>query len=331
MTVNDQRPRLRLQNFDDALGLIPHLLGFHPEESLVVLVMDGGRLSLTARLDLADAAWPDGVEGVLTRIWCRFPTADAWFVAYTAHREFAWAVLRRCDAFLPEGSARRLVAVDGQTWQADSPAGPRGVHDPGCSRAAAEAAMHGLVARRSRAELAALVDGPPTADTGRLVAVARRVGAEVAAEPISRWPQLMGTALEDFDGTGRLEDADAARLAILATHPPARDVALLSMSRERAEEQVDLWRRVVNRTLAVHQGHPLTLLGMAAWIAGDGALVSVCLERATQLLPPNGLLRILHQLVDAVTPPTQWDELHPELLAGASREVRKAVLRPVTS
>ncbi len=328
MTVNDQRPRLRLQNYDDALGLIPHLLGFHPEESLVVLVINGGELSLTARLDLADAAWPDGVEGVLTRIWCRFPTADAWFVAYTAHREYAWAVLRRCDAFLPAGSARRLVAVDGQTWQADGLAGPRGVHDPGCSRAAAEAAMHGLVARRSRDELAALVDGPPAADTGALVAVAQRVGAEVAGEPISRWAQLMGAALAGFDATGGLDDGDAARLAILTTHPPARDVALLSMSRERADQQIDLWRRVVNRTLAVHQGHPLTLLGMAAWIAGDGALVSICLERATRLLPPNGLLRTLDQLVDAVTPPTQWEELRPELLSGASPEVRRAVLGP---
>lgn len=329
MTVNDQWPTMRLQSYDDALGLIPHLLGFHPEESLVVLVMADGRLQLTARLDLADAAWPDGVEGVLTRIWCRFPTADAWFVAYTAHREYAWAVLRRCDAFLPSESIRCLVAVDGGTWQADGPDGPRGVHDPGSSRTAAEAIVHGMVARRSRAELAALLDGPPTTDTNRLVAVARRVGAEVAAEPIRRWPQLMGRALARFDATGDLDDDGAARLAILATHPPARDVALLAMSRARAEPQLELWRRVVNRTLAVHQGHPLALLGMAAWLAGEGALVSVCLERAARLLPPTGLLRILQGLVEDVTPPSQWDELRPELLAGASRDVRRAVLRCV--
>lgn len=329
MTVNDARPRVRVQTCDDALGLIPHLLGFHPEESLVILVMEGGALTVTARLDLAETSWPDGVEGVLTRIWCRFPNADAWFVVYTAHREYAWAVLRRCDAFLPDGRSRRLLAVAGNTWQADGPDGPRGVHDPTCSRTAAEAAMHGLVARRSRAELAALLDGPPSADVGKLVSVAHRVGAEVAAERISRWPDLMARTLERFDATGTLDDEDAARLAILATHTPARDVALLLMSREREEEQIDLWRRVVNRTLAVHQGHPLTLLGMAAWIAGEGALVSVCLERAARLLPPTSLLRTLHHLVQTVTPPTQWDELRPELLAGASREVRLAVLRPV--
>lgn len=328
MTVNDTRPRVRLQTCDDALGLIPHLLGFHPEESLVVLVMEGGSLKVTARLDLAEASSPDGMEAVLTRIWCQFPTADAWFTVYTAHRDYAWAVLRRCDAFLPAGRGRRLLAVSGSTWQADGPDGPRGVHDPGCSRTAAEAAMHGLVARRSRAELAALLDGPPAADAGKLVAVARRVGAEMAAEPISRWPESMGRALERFDTTRRVDDSDAARLAILATHPPARDVALLMMEREREEHQIDLWRGVVNRTLAVHQGHPLALLGMAAWISGEGALVSVCLERASRLSPPTGLLGILDALVSNVVPPSYWDELRPELLAAASREVKLAVLRP---
>ncbi|MCA0253274.1 MAG: DUF4192 domain-containing protein [Actinobacteria bacterium] len=321
MTVNDERPILRLRSVDDGLGLIPHLLGFHPEESLVVLVLDGGQVALTARLDLAEAAGPDQVEGVLTRIWCRFPAADAWFVAYTAHRAYAWAVLRRCDRFLPASAARRTIAVDGRTWQADGPRGLRGVYDPGSSRTAAEAAVRGLVARRSRAELAALVDGPPAADTDRLVSVAERVGAELAAEP--RWPELMGRALGGFAGT--LDDAAAARLAMLASHPVARDVALLSMSRARAEQQVELWRQVVNRTLAVHQGHPLALLGMAAWIAGEGALVSVCLERAGRLLPPAGLLRILRGLVDQVTPPDSWDELQPQLLAAASGEVRQAL------
>ena len=111
-----------------------------------------------------------------------------------------------------------------------------------------------------------------------------------------------------------------ARLAELRASGTAKASQVL-----RAEQQVELWRQVVNRTLAVHQGHPLALLGMAAWIAGEGALVSVCLERAGRLLPPAGLLRILRGLVDQVTPPDSWDELQPQLLAAASGEVRQAL------
>lgn len=328
MTANRIQPAFRLRSYDDALGLIPHLLGFHPEESLVVLVIDGHRLRLTARLDLSDAAQPDVVEGTLARIWARFPTADAWFVAYTAHREYAWAVLGRCDAFLPADRDRYLVAVDGGTWQAGSPDGSRGVHDPASNRVAAEATVRGMVARRSRKELAALLDGPPPSDTEALVEVARRVGSELAQEPVSQWPMLMGGALRRLAATAELTDDDAARLATLAADPNARDVALLTMSRRHGERSVELWRRVVNRTLPVHQGHPLALLGMAAWLAGEGALVSICLERAYELAPPTGLLGILDQMLNGVIPPTHWDQLRPELIAAANDDVRRAVLRP---
>ena len=329
MTVNQIQPAFRLRSYDDALGLIPHLLGFHPEESLVVLVIDGNRLELTARLDLSDAAQPTMVEATLARIWSRFPAADAWFVAYTAHREYAWAVLGRCDALLPAGRDRHLLAVDGGSWQAGSADGPRGVHDPVSNRLAAEATVRGMVARRSRKELAALLDGPPATDTEALVEVARRVGSELAHEPISQWPTLMGSALRRCAATGALSDDEAVRLATLAADPNARDVALLTMSRRHAERQLELWRRVVNRTLPVHQGHPLALLGMAAWLAGEGALVSICLERAHELAPPTGLLGILEQVLEGVIPPTYWDELRPELIAAANNDVRRAVLRRV--
>lgn len=331
MTAKNARPLLRLQTYDDVLGAIPHLIGFHPAESLVVLVMVQGELRLTARLDLSDAAWPDGVEGVLTRIWSRFPTADAWFVAYTAHREYGWAVLRRCDAFLPSPAHRRLIVVGQGTWQAQNPSGPRGVHDPSCTRTAAAATLYGLVARPSRADVATLLDPPPAADVGRLTAVAHRVGAELATAPIAAWPRMMARAIDRFDTDGDLDDDAAARLAALAADPAARAVALLTMSAEHADQQIALWRGVVTRTLAVHQGYPLVLLGMAAWIAGEGALVSICLERVDQLLPPTDLVGTLHELVLGVVPPSRWDELRPELLAEASDDVRRAVLRPVVA
>ena len=126
MTVHDERPRLRLRTVDDALGLIPHLLGFHPQESLVVLVVDGGQVAVTARIDLQDAAPPDGVEAVLERIWRRFPLADGWFVAYTGDHGAGWEVLGRCEAFLPLDARRRLTLVDGDSWWIDEPGGPAG-------------------------------------------------------------------------------------------------------------------------------------------------------------------------------------------------------------
>ena len=330
MTLHDERPRLRLRTVDDALGLIPHLLGFHPEESLVVLVVDGGQVAVTARIDLRDAVPPDGVEAVLERIWRRFPLADGWFVAYTDDHGAGWDVLGRCDAFLPPEARRRLTLVDGDTWWIDEPCGPVGRHDPGSSALAAEATVHGLVARPSRSDVERLLDGPPEADLDHLVAVAERTGAELAQVKGRRWPGLMAAVLARCRLQGRLDDDGAALLAALSTHPDARDVALLSISRADADQHVDLWRQVVNRTLPVHQGYPLALLGMAAWITGEGALAAMCLERAERLVPYSRLVGILSLVIEAVVPPTLWDDLRPELLATASTPVRRAAARPVS-
>lgn len=330
MTVHDERPRLRLRTVDDALGLIPHLIGFHPHESLVVLVVDAGQVAVTGRIDLQDALPPDGVEGVLERIWRRFPLADGWFVAYTGDHAAGWEVLARCDAYLDPDARRRLTLVDGGSWWVDEPGGPAGRHDPTSSALAAEAAVHGLVARPSRGDVERLLDGPPEADREHLIRVAERTGADLARVKGRRWPGLMAEALGRFRLHGTLDDEGAALLAALAAHPDARDVALLSMSRADAEQHIDLWRRVVNRTLPVHQGYPLALLGMAAWITGEGALATMCLERAERLEPYSRLVGILCHVTETVVPPTVWDDLRPELLASASPPVRRAAAPPAS-
>ena len=44
--------RLKVSTPGDLLGLIPYLLGFPPQESLVLLLIGEGQVRLTARLDL---------------------------------------------------------------------------------------------------------------------------------------------------------------------------------------------------------------------------------------------------------------------------------------
>ena len=47
---------LRLRGGQDVASLVPYLLGFHPQDSIVALVCVDGRLFMTARmpLDMAD-------------------------------------------------------------------------------------------------------------------------------------------------------------------------------------------------------------------------------------------------------------------------------------
>jgi len=57
------RPTVHVRGTEDLLALIPFLLGFHPETSLVLLAVDddgGGGIAMLARLDLPTAEEPLG-------------------------------------------------------------------------------------------------------------------------------------------------------------------------------------------------------------------------------------------------------------------------------
>src|SRR5690348_10551730 len=53
--AHTDKPTLRIHGPVDLLTGIPYLLGFHPNESLVLVGLTHGALAVTARLDLADA------------------------------------------------------------------------------------------------------------------------------------------------------------------------------------------------------------------------------------------------------------------------------------
>src|ERR687893_1342327 len=46
--------RVRLTDPSELIAAVPHLLGFHPRDSLVVISLDGRRLGMTLRADLVD-------------------------------------------------------------------------------------------------------------------------------------------------------------------------------------------------------------------------------------------------------------------------------------
>lgn len=75
MTTTPERQPLSLSDCDDVLAYIPHALGFHPQKSLVLLLIVGQRLEATLRVDLPGKihpedrqAWVDQVLGLLRRL-----------------------------------------------------------------------------------------------------------------------------------------------------------------------------------------------------------------------------------------------------------------------
>ena len=158
MSISEIPARVSVRTVDDLVGLVPYLIGFHPAESLVIVVLCDGRVEVTARADLAEVADPEGAAYLLGRLFERFPTCQAWVLAYTDDAELAWDVLATSAALCGMMRLGRLIHVGDRFWRSDTPDGETG--EVGASPAAVHAAVIGLPARRSREELYALVSGP---------------------------------------------------------------------------------------------------------------------------------------------------------------------------
>lgn len=326
---------LRITSPGEAAQLIPYLVGFTPEESLVVSAIQAGRVEVTARVDLADVRDTDRVEELLDRIWDRFPDADGFAVAYTADHDLGWQVLARCDGWLPDGCSTMLVDAD--TWH--TPDGASGTIDT-FGAVAAEATYHGLQRLERRAELETRFTSPPDSaeldrqlesvltslpEPGEKQRILDTIG-ELLARSL---PQTANPPRDAQLETGwTLDPTDAIRLSVLVQHAAARDLALLSITRDNATRHLALWQGVVQASPAYGADMPLYLAGMAAWVSGDGASATIALERALRSVPhpdQSHPARLLEALIDRVVPPASWTSIRRAIAADVDPAIRDAL------
>ncbi len=333
--------RLRVRRPADFLAVIPYLLGFHPQESLVVVLSRRGRVVLTARLDLPSTAEEPVVAAQLRQLSGQHEIDEVVLVAYGDDEAATRSTLERVRSGLEdsvrarsglEDSARVrevLLVSRARWWSLSCTTGccpPGGaVFDPGTHPLAAEAVYRGLVAGPTRASVEEVVAGPVTEALPRLRTLVARtrdqldgLGRRDAAEAMA---DTVRVGLAAADGPG---EAEAVQLAVLALDLAVRDVAWALMNRPQAEEHQRLWARVVASTPPELASAPCALLGAAAWIGGNGALLNCCVERLEREDPGYTLGHLLADLSERAMPPSVWDELAGELRAevGAVTGVR---------
>jgi len=333
--MKEKKDVIHIRDADEAAQLIPYLVGFTPEESLVVVALRHGRVEVTARVDLGDIAGEGAVEGLVDRIWTRFPNATGLALAYTADHETGWEALRRCSAALPGYCPTMLV--DGNTWYL--PDGTTGTTDPNGTVATA-VIYSGLQRLDRRADLENRFVSPPESRE-----LGEQLGAALASLPRStNMSQFVAHAHEliqrnlppaprdDLDDIPRpgpaISTREAIQLMVLVQYPVVRQLALLCIDSESASRHLQLWQSVVQLSPAHGSSSPLFLAGMAGWISGDGASAAIALHRSLQSdshargTHPG---RLLEGLIDHVVPPSAWNSMRDALLADADPLVRDAL------
>jgi hypothetical protein len=194
--------------------------------------------------------------------------------------------------------------------------------DPSSHPMSAAAVFAGLAARANRRELEASVSGPLPAELLRIEALADVLLAELdQLDDPSAPGRLLTSIVEAGSEGGAVDERNCLLLGLLVTEISLRDLAWALLSPTNAEAHVRLWGGVVAQVPPALAAAPLCLLGMAAWLSGDGALLNCCCERLAQVAPEYSMGRLLADVSDRALPPSMWQQMGGEMQAGLRAEL----------
>ena len=293
------------------LTLVPHLLGFVPEASLVVIGVapPRDRIRVTLRYDLPEPPEPDLLADIVAHavgvLRAQRLTA-AVAVAYGPETLVTPVADELRDAAWQAGIDLRefLRLQDGRYWpylcgnEACCPAaGVPFEPDPQAAQAAAliGASTPVLASRAAVAARVAPIGGIAAESmrqatrraeqhAARLLTKVRRssrIGAArhmIAAEGLA----AVGAMITRYRGGGRFtSDYEIARIAVALRDLRVRDDAWARMDPAHADAHRRLWIDVTRRAQPGHVAAPAALLALAAWQSGNGAVQA----RPTRLRP----------------------------------------------
>lgn len=304
-------PKLRICSAGDLIAAVPYLLGFRPDESIVFVVVDDDKVGVVARCDLQACSSADYVQYVADTLSRKFADPRYFLVAFSAHRQQAEDALGRAEIALGPHLVEDSLYADGKRFWSrgcTSPqcCPPQGiVYPPPGNRIAAEAVGAGLSVLDGRDEVVAQVSAPCGLALQRAQTMTRQVRAQIAefgkAEARGELDRLLAKPNHD--------QVELVTLGLLVQQVGLRDRAWLSMSRDRASDHLRLWQQVT-RAMPPDDGlAALCLTGMAAWLAGNGALHVACIEAGAAINPNYSMLQLLQALNRCAASPDLWDRM----------------------
>ncbi len=220
-----QDARLTLRTPQDLIAMVPYLLEFQPQDSLVILCVDANRMVFNgARIDL-DAPLDDMVAALQPVVTLRHVSA-VHLIGYgpAGSVDTIKAAAVMIGASVP---VHATMLVTGNTFfclcEKPGCTATNGlVFDPRTTVAAADLTMHGYVALPSRDALLALVEPDPQAHD-RIHAAINQLSPTRAVDR-TVVTNLMRQAAQGV----RLTDEQAADLAVRLCHPVALNTAWLA-------------------------------------------------------------------------------------------------------
>ncbi len=315
----------------DLIALVPVVLGFHPQDSVVLLTFGPVGTSFHARVDLpVDVAEQEEVAELLLAAVLRNHVRRAALVVYTddegAAASQADLVLGRL--FEHGVEVVDVLRADEGRWFTIPDDGLGGTpYDLESHRFTAQHVFDGGVVHQDRGALADSLTGTDDEEHTEILLAASRyaeqlrealgkVGAFLRDE--ARW--LQRRIRHSVGGAGPMPTGDVARVLVLCTQGAAREVAVCEITRATAAEHVALWLDLVRRAPRPLVPGPASVLAFAAWQRGDGSLAWCSVDRCLEVEPEHSLAACVAQVLTDAVPPTVWSPPPEDALAAMAAD-----------
>ena len=325
---------VRIGSIPSLLATIPHLLGFHPERSIVIVGADvRGRVRITLRYDLPNPARAQSA-GVLARHALAIVSAQKIRYAIAAGYGPKRLVGPVIDALRREAphrgiEVREMVRAEGgrywsyvcQDPQCCSPDGiPYDASDcPAAFAATERGAAPVLSSREALADTIAAAGGEEGESMRKAIRAAENRAARLASRMARENPNRKNArnafaaagvkaadeAIELYRGGEWFPShSDAAWLAVMLHKLAVRDHAWARMDPTHLKDHLRLWADLTVLARPGHVAAPASLLAFVAWQAGDGALANIALDRALADNPRYSMAGLLRTALDCGAPPS---------------------------
>ena len=306
----------------DILGILPHRLGFHPRESLVVVCLEGPRRRdrLVMRVDLVASTHDEEVAADLARRVRHAGATAAVVVCYTDAPVDGQGLARAglVDSLVDRLGDDDIAVVEallvraGCWWSyhCEDPACCAGAGSQlpielttAAGHYAAESVAHGAVVLDDRESLVASIEPSSHA----VAAAVREQAADEAAEMVVTTMRAGGPGAvreatvstvrrlvrEWSEGRCEVTPVDAALVSLGLRDKQARDAAMTLVLDHEPGLLVALLRELARRTHDVDAAPVCTVLAWAAHADGEGALAAVAAERALRCEPGYSMAELI--------------------------------------
>jgi hypothetical protein len=320
MTSN-RNPHITLIQPGELLASVPHLLGFHPADSLIVVGLRGSRETTISVVLRSDLPPPSGVRAL----------AEYLLVPLTQHKSTSAVMivvggvpdapdgdlphqelLARCESVLVDGG----FPVVHQLWTPDTAGGRRWhcydefnctgiMPDPTSTELAVAASKAGLVTYDRREDIVATLKPEPDEILGRRSTSLDQLADEPESDDSTR--AKLNVVQSAIDAAGptepTLSDNDVIRLSRALADHRVRDTCLDFDELPDVAAAERLWTALARATPAPERAEPACLLAFSAYARGDGVLAGIALTEAEAADPGHRLSSLLRSALALGLPP----------------------------